>query len=144
MDPVICQYCGKEAELVGGDKVYGGNEKYNNISVWSCEDCEAWVGCHPPNMRYGRTGIEPLGKLAKKELREARRLVHGVFDPMWKEGVYSVPYGRKSAYAELAKRLDISVDECHIAMFDVEMCQKALDAVREMIRDSDTWGLFEE
>lgn len=144
MEPVICQYCGKEAELVGGDKVYGGNEKYNNISVWRCEDCDAWVGCHPENMRYGRTGIEPLGTLAKQDLRDARRLVHSVFDPIWKEGAFSGPGGRRKAYAELARRLEIPSEECHIAMFDIGMCQRALNVVKGIVEKDDPWGLFDE
>lgn len=134
MDPVFCQYCGKEAVLTGGDRVYGGNEKYNNISVWWCSDCDAWVGCHPPNHRYGRTGIEPLGTLANKELRNARQHVHRVFDPLWKKGMFKGKGGRRLAYAALARRLGISVDECHVAMFDIEMCRKAYLAVMEMVK----------
>ena len=47
---------------------------------------------------------------------------------------------RREAYSALARELEIPVDECHIAMFDEELCEKAVEAaerIREVDRESE-------
>jgi hypothetical protein len=119
---VICPYCGKKAELKTGREIYAGRGSWDGKKFWVCEPCNAWVGCHDRNERYGRVGDEPLGRLANKELREAKMKAHLAFDPIWKKKSMK----RKEAYAWLAKKLGIPADECHIGMFDVDMCREVV------------------
>jgi hypothetical protein len=119
---VICPYCGKKAEFKTGREIYAGRGSWDGKKFWVCEPCNAWVGCHDRNKRYGRVGDEPLGRLANKELREAKMKAHLAFDPIWKEKSMK----RKEAYAWLAKKLGIPAEECHIGMFDVDMCREVV------------------
>lgn len=87
--------------------------------IYLCHDCGAYVGVH-------KVGSKPwynaLGTPADAELRALRRLVHSHIDPFWKDGKYK----RKTVYARLAKALDIPQSECHVAMFDKDMCRTVL------------------
>ena len=116
-----CPYCGAEARLADSAVVYHGTS-YGPI--WLCANypsCDAYVGCHK-----GTT--EPLGRLADWELRKAKRAAHETFDKLWK----GKPKGaRKKAYAWLAERMGLAIDDCHIGMFDVEQCQEVVRLCRE-------------
>ena len=113
---VICPYCGSEAELVTGREIYPHRLDLYAKKFYQCEPCDAYVGCHP--------GTEnPLGRLADIELREAKMRAHAAFDPIWKSGNKK----RGSAYAWLADQLGIDQKDCHIGMFDVDMCQRVVE-----------------
>lgn len=56
---------------------------------------------------------------------------HTAFDRLWKGGG-----DRSAAYAWLAGALGISKNECHIGMFDVDMCKR-------VVRVCDGIGRFE-
>ncbi len=70
-----------------------------------------------------------MGTLANAELADYRKRAHAAFDPIWKEKRMS----RHEAYRWLAKKLGIRMTECHIAMFEIEDCRRAIEAVREGI-----------
>lgn len=110
-----CRYCGEPARLVNGDQVYPHRPDLAGLKFWRCTPCDAWVGVH--------NGTEnPLGILAKAELRKLKTLVHAAFDPIWqKRGM-----GRSKAYRWLAEGLGISKEECHVGMFDEARCKAAL------------------
>ena len=104
----ICRYCGKRVELRSGKFGY----------FWCCRGCMAKVGCHP--------GTEtPMGTLANKELAEWRKRTHAAFDPIWQNGAMN----RADAYGWLAKKLGIRMADCHIAIFEVDECKRAIEAV---------------
>jgi hypothetical protein len=107
---LICNHCGKEAVWVENKEIYGRNYG-DSYMVWWCKPCDAFVGCHK-NTRV------PKGRfLAKRELREARKLAHSIIDPLWKSGRYS----RNKVYMELARAFKRQVhvgdtetpEECH-------------------------------
>ncbi len=114
---VICPYCGKQAELVDSIRIYI-IKSYGR--AYLCEPCWAYVGCHK-----GTT--KPLGKLADAELRGERIKVHKAFDGYWRGQEMS----RSLAYRWLAEQLGISMKKCHVGMFDLGMCELALEALRE-------------
>lgn len=122
---VICPYCGKKAEYVKGDRIYSGRGSWDNKFFWVCFSCDAWVGCHSKDKRFGRIGDEPLGRLANEELRKAKMRAHKAFDPLWKDN----DIRRKDAYVWLSEELGVPFDECHIGMFDVDMCERVIEAV---------------
>lgn len=118
---VNCPYCGKTAYLVGGKKIYPHRPDLFGKSFYECEPCEAFVGCH--------TGtINPLGRLANLELRKKKMAAHAVFDPIWRTGKMT----RGDAYKVLAEKLGIEQKDCHIGMFDVDMCNKVIEVVKEL------------
>lgn len=115
----ICPYCGKKAKCQDSSVIYG--RSYG--PAWICPDfprCDAYVGCHPGTKA-------PLGRLANKELREAKKNAHSAFDPLWR----SKKMTRSEAYKWLAEALGIEQAKCHIGMFDVEQCEKVVCAVIE-------------
>lgn len=116
MGKVLCDYCGRPAELVDSKVVYGG-EGYGDIYL--CRGCDAYVGVHKGTDR-------PLGRLANAELRKYKRAVHAQFDPIWKSGRMR----RSDAYNWLAQKMGIPSSETHIGMFDVERCRQALQVIR--------------
>lgn len=111
---IICKKCNKKAELVTGKYIHPFNNRYKHNNYYICKVCGDYVGCHK-----GTT--KALGALANKELRKKRVQVHQEFDLLW-----NTTTTRKQAYINFAKKLNISLSECHIAMFDDETCDRAL------------------
>ena len=114
---VICSYCGNDSRLVTGVNVYPHRPDLYNLHFWYCEPCAAWVGCHK------NSDAKPLGRLANSSLRMAKSAAHRAFDTLWKNGTMS----RKEAYLWLSCKLGIKFSECHIGMFDEELCEKVVD-----------------
>lgn len=48
---------------------------------------------------------------------------HDAFDPLWRDGRGN----RSSRYRWLAAQLGIPPQECHIGMFDEQMCARVVD-----------------
>lgn len=117
---IKCPYCGRFAKLVNGLRIYKNRPDLANLNFWLCEPCDAYVGCHKPTRYNGFSDCEPLGRLANAQLRKAKSAAHKTFDEIWKSGRKT----RTDAYMWLAAQLQISPDECHIGMFDVDMCNK--------------------
>ena len=113
---VVCPYCMEPAEKVTGEAIYPHRPDLYNKMFYQCEDCEAYVGCHPGTDK-------PLGRLANAQLRRAKSAAHAVFDPIWKNGSKQ----RGEAYAWLAAQLSIDKNDCHIGMFDVGTCQRVIE-----------------
>jgi hypothetical protein len=128
-----CPYCQGPAELVTGEYIYPHREDLYDLQFWSCEPCDAYVGCHKAGAwtydAVGRKvfsdGTLPLGRLANEELRAAKKRAHAQFDPLWNEQPRRYE-ARLAAYAWLAKALDIPVSDCHIGEFDVDMCARVV------------------
>ena len=66
-----CQYCNDDAQWVENKEIYGRNYG-KSYMVWLCKKCDAYVGCHNNTKK-------PLGMLANKELREARKQAKNLF-----------------------------------------------------------------
>ena len=107
-----CPECGKLATLVDSEIVYG--HSYGPIWYCDCVKGSVYVGCHK-----GTTN--PLGTMANARLRYYRKRAHAAFDPLWKGKTATM--SRTEAYHWLASRMSISVDECHVALFDEERCK---------------------
>lgn len=118
---VICNYCGKPAELISGKAIYPHRPDLFSLKFWSCTPCKAYVGCHKDS------DAVPLGRLANAELRSAKNRAHAAFDPLWK----SKSMKRAEAYGWLSKQLGISGKDCHIGMFNIEMCERVVSACQQ-------------
>ncbi|WP_163836830.1 zinc-finger-containing protein [Spartinivicinus ruber] len=126
---IKCPYCSREARLVTGNVIYPHKPELSSKYFWQCAPCDAYVGCHARNLKYGNDGTVPLGRLANRELRKAKSLAHVYFDKIWQKGHAS----REMAYHWLAAKMQISREECHIGLFDVEQCFRAIELSREFL-----------
>lgn len=117
---LVCPYCGSKTELVDSSIIYG--KSYGMIYI--CKSCKAYVGVH-----NGTNNA--LGRLANKELREARKEAHFYFDQISKTGLINqiwreyIPNlsNRNKAYLWLSIQMNIDKEICHIGMFDIEQCR---------------------
>ena len=120
--PTECRFCAGPVQLVDNKAIYGRN--YGWPKTYLCDDCGAFVGCHP------NTEI-PLGTLADDATREARKRAHSAFDHIWRDKHLS----RDEAYLWLAGKLGIERRECHIGMFEVERCNAASIHARGFLKE---------
>ena len=126
----ICPYCGRPTELVDSSVVYG--KSYGMIYL--CKPCDAYVGL---NKMTGKS----LGRLANKELREAKIQAHYWFDQIARTGLINKIYrkfipntpSRQKAYIWLSMKLNIPVDKCHIGMMDVDDCKRVTELCKPII-----------
>lgn len=123
---VTCPYCNSAARLVTGAVIYPHRSDLHKKRFYLCAPCQAWVGCHPGTER-------PLGRLADEQLRAARVRAHAYFDQLWQSGQMK----RKDAYAWLAEQLGIEVKKCHISWFDVQQCERVVEACQNIPISSD-------
>jgi hypothetical protein len=117
-ETLTCPYCRGPAPLVTGREVYPHRPDLYAKPFYQCAPCGAYVGCHPGTTRS-------LGRLADAPLRAAKARVHAMFDPLWKSGRIS----RSSAYARLADAIGIQPRECHVGMFSLDLCNRAIAAL---------------
>jgi len=119
--PCQCHYCLDVVEIRHHDDIYG--RAYGEWPwAYVCVNCGAYVGMHP------FTAI-PLGTLADKATRDARKTCKPAFERLWKSGKMN----RSEAYQWLAKKLGITVDKCHWGMFDAATCIRARDLCAGMM-----------
>lgn len=126
----LCPYCHRPSVFLESSKsVYGGRDFG---PIFRCDRCDAHVGCH-------RDTLQPLGRLADRELRTLKIHLHALFDPLWRDILPAYPdvgqnglhghlhrIARQRAYAWLAHHLKIKVEDCHVAMFGPQQCLQAI------------------
>lgn len=117
MSKVKCPYCKQKAVLQTNSRTV---HKNNHGSIWICEPCKAWVGCHKGTIR-------PKGTLANEETRNARIAAHRVFDGLWQ----NLNWSRNFAYKWLASRMCMEAYQAHIGCFDEEHCLKLIRLCQE-------------
>lgn len=132
--PTVCPHCGGAVECVKNSEIYNGMEYGDWPWAFLCRGCGSYVGLHP------FTGI-PLGTLATREIREARKASKTEFKklhpPAWITGraVQRYPFpSRTEAYEWLAGALKITKEECHFGLFDVARCEAAAAVIKEKLK----------
>lgn len=92
---INCCGCGKLVipRLTDGKEIYPHRDDLHNLPFWKCDVCGNFVGCHHKTKQ--RT--KPLGSIPTPKIRELRKEIHALLDPIWKFGVMS----RQSIYAML-------------------------------------------
>lgn len=118
--PTICRYCGSEVVFTSNAEIYG--KEYGNGKCFLCRNCRAYVGVHTET-------LTPLGTLANDELRKWRNKAHNEFDKLWKGNTRIMT--RHNAYGWLAKQMNLTRDETHIALFEIEQCKKVLELLKK-------------
>ena len=119
-----CPYCGSDVVLKEASIISKKFAKYNE-HIWMCSnypECNSYVGCYPNT-------TTPRGRLANPRLRTLKKEAHKQFDKKWREGDMT----REEAYIWLANNLHISLKDCHIGMFDVQMCKKVISLCERQV-----------
>lgn len=112
--PTQCPCCKGPVRLVNNSEIYNGREFGDWPYVYLCKLCDAYVGLHPG------TDV-PLGTLATKVLREARKSSKTSFTKLYK----TYQWSRDEAYAWLAGKLGIPRETCHFGWFKEYQCTLA-------------------
>lgn len=96
---IYCCGCAAEvsARLTDGREIYQHRQDLSGLPFWVCDACGNFVGCH--HKTNDRT--RPLGSIPTPKLREARKHLHALIDPIWKSG--QMP--RRALYAKLSAAL---------------------------------------
>lgn len=128
---VICPYCNQPAKHFADSRDFYRGMNYG--PVWACRPCDALVGCHK-----GGTGTTPLGRLANKELRQAKIAAHASFDVLWQRKIArdgcSKNAARSAAYRWLSGALGLPAKKTHIGMFDVEQCRRVVEVCSPFVK----------
>ena len=86
------------ARLTYGREIYSHRPDLFDIPFWKCDVCGNYVGCHYKTADR----IRPLGVIPTPEIRNARKEIHKILDPIWKSGRMS----RSQLYSRLNKELN--------------------------------------
>lgn len=99
MSILHCCGCGKlvTPRLTSGDEIYPHRKDLFEFPFWKCDVCGNFVGCHHKT----RNRTKPLGSIPTPEIRELRKKIHALLDPMWKSGGFK----RQDIYAALSSAL---------------------------------------
>ena len=86
-----------EARLTDGSEIYPHRKDLYSLPFWKCDACGNFVGCH--HKTKNRT--QPLGCIPTPELKNARKHIHKLLDPIWESGKMK----RKDIYAKISERV---------------------------------------
>ena len=103
--------------------------------IYACFDCDARVGTH-------KTTNVALGRLANAELRNWKIKAHHYFDLIARsdlvhkilDSTHPGENGRAKAYRWLSIQMKMDRDYCHVGMFDVDQCRKAVEICQETLK----------
>lgn len=95
---IFCVECQTEinCKRVTGKEVYPHRKDLFSLVFWKCPECGNFVGTHKNSKDNA-----PLGIIANQELKNARKHIHELLDPIWKEGGIK----RKDLYNLLSNKL---------------------------------------
>ena len=114
--------CDVGADLISGKEVYPHRGDLHSLPFWSCPNCNNFVGCHHKTKDRTR----PLGVIANQEIKEQRKIIHSILDPMWKSGKYS----RGELYKLISERLGF---EYHTAKLrDLDTAEKVKEIIKQI------------
>lgn len=98
--------------------------------IYLCKSCDAYVGVH-----HGQE--KALGRLANRELRQAKKDAHYFFDMIWKGKTMN----RTMAYKWLSNQLNLPSEYTHIGMFDLDYCSKVIELSKAYLENSNNNGI---
>lgn len=110
-----------DAVLTNGKEIYPHREDLYTLKFWKCPICKNYVGCHKNG-----NGMSPLGNIPTKAIREKRKEIHAILDPLWKSGRFH----RKALYSRLSELLGWNYHTAKIRS------EEEADAVIEILKSS--------
>lgn len=120
LEGMVCPYCKGYTELTDSSEVYSGQ---SFGPIWICRPCQAYVGCH-------KNTVEALGRVAKPQLRKAKKEAKEVFNRIWMERYMK----RSQAYDWLSAQLQIDRELTHFGYFGLETCLRAKMICEEYLK----------
>lgn len=120
-----CPYCNCATKRVTDIEIYGHHSNYNKRFIQCEMNADHYVGTFANG--------QALGRLADAELRKLKREGHALFDQLW-QGEQPTFRTRDQAYKWLAKKMRLSSDLTHFAMFNNEQCLQSMQLVREFLK----------
>ncbi len=126
---IYCCGCDTDvaARLTTGREVYPHRNDLYSLPFWKCDTCSNFVGCHHKTTE--RT--KPLGVIPTYAIKEARKKIHAILDPLWKSN--RMPRGK--IYARIAN--DLGIPEYHTAEIrSVEVAEQVCQIVARLIEEA--------
>jgi hypothetical protein len=95
---IYCCECKKwvKAELITADKIYYNRPDLGAVYMWQCPKCSSFVGTHKNSKKHS-----PLGSMCDARLRNARKKIHELLDPLWRD----LKCSRKEVYKKISKEI---------------------------------------
>ncbi len=121
----ICPYCKCGTIRVTDREIYGPHSNFNKSFIQCIENKDHYVG----TFRNGQS----LGRLANADLRKLKRQGHEVFDKLW-QGNNATFKTRDKAYIWLSKKMKLSKELTHFAMFNEEQCLQSFMIVNRFMK----------
>ena len=125
-DGKTCPYCEASTDYTDSKVVYG--KSYGMIYL--CVRCMADVGVH-------KGTDKALGRVADKELRDAKILAHKYFDGLCSLKTQlgsKLGKARRDGYKWLSKEMKLESSDTHIGMFDVDQCNEVVDLCKPYVK----------
>lgn len=120
-----CIECGSEPRLTDGREIYPHRPDLATKRFYKCDGCaSSYCGCHPDT-------TTPLGYPCGDTTRRARSAAHAVIDPIWRDKLTS----RQTVYFELARRLQIPREQCHVAWMTADEARDAAGVAKEIRKE---------
>lgn len=120
-----CPYCGRP-----GMTTTAGDLELRNIPphrlIFHCSDfpaCDSFVLCS----ENGR----PLGTIANRPLRKARKETHVWLDMLWD----TKRLDRGTVYRMLAESMSLPIEKTHVGLFDLGQCEHASAFARITLKE---------
>lgn len=110
------------ARLTNGSEIYPHRLDLAGLPFWICDTCYNYVGCH----HKSKQRTKPLGCIPTPELKNARKHIHAILDPLWQNG----PMSRQEACRAIADALGVS--EYHTA--EIRSLEEARKVYRVILR----------
>lgn len=116
-----CADCGRPMVLSNKPDHWVGPSRY----IYLCQgwpECRGKLTAHPDGT--------PHGIPANAQTREARRMLHILFDPLWQRASFRKA-ARTNAYSWLSAMTGIPEDKCHIGMMSLEELHLSHNAITQ-------------
>ena len=109
---IWCCECQKyvEAYLTSGIEVYPHINDLKDTPFWKCVVCGNFVGCHHKT----KDPTKPLGCIPTPKIKELRKQIHAMMDPLWKSG----KIGRRRLYKTISDKLGYEYHTAEIKTTD--------------------------
>ena len=116
-----CEYKVK-ARLTNGKEVYPHRKDLYKLPFWICDNCDNFVGCHHKT----KNKTKPLGVIPNKDIKKARKEIHKILDPLWKEKGKN----RAFLYALISDKLGYEYHTAEIQ--DINEARKIYKIIKEI------------
>lgn len=105
---IYCCGCEKEvkARLTIGKEIYSHRPDLYKLPFWKCDTCGNFVGCHHKTKKP----TQPLGVIPTPEIKNARKHIHALLDPIWESGVIS----RRKLYKLISEKIGFSYHTANV------------------------------